>query len=371
MISIKDISTSELNSFVESETYKNFANLPISPQRALSHANNPRADREDKILFLAYDEDRFVGYLGALVDRFYYDDQEKKVAWLSCMWIERDYRRHGIALQLMNHAYRVWQGNLLITNFIPQSKAVFDKTGNYTDFKTLEGIRGYFRFNLSGILVKKKPALKKVKIFLQAADGILNAVNALRLLFYRNQLKLPKECQLEYVNRIDKETEHFIKHHNQKHLSRKSSADFDWMMKYPWVLNAPFQDNISRRYEFSSTDKNFRQLLIKVFNPEKRLIGFLMVNLKGSEMKTPFLYFEEKYTSLIRRVIYAHLLRFKASTLTTFHPLLVKEMRRKKRLLIMLRKFEQESIITQKLLKEISNPKEYYLMDGDGDCAFT
>ena len=63
--------------------------------------------------------------------------------------------------------------------------------------------------------------------------------------------------------------------------------------------------------------------------------------------------------------------QLKAKTFITCHPYLVKEIRKKKLPFILWRKFKQESIITQKLLKEINNPKEYYLMDGDGDCAFT
>ena len=44
----------QLAAFIDSESYKNLQNLPITPLRALSQCNNPCAEADDILLLLFY-----------------------------------------------------------------------------------------------------------------------------------------------------------------------------------------------------------------------------------------------------------------------------------------------------------------------------
>jgi GNAT superfamily N-acetyltransferase len=369
MITIKDIKTSELAGFISSDEYRKMEHIPISRQRALSDINNPRADKDDKVLFLAYDDNRFIGYLGAVTDSFDISNKPCKVAWLSCMWVDAEYRRKGIAVELLNHAYEVWNGNLLITNYIPTSLKVFEKTGKFTDFKSLPGIRGYLRFNLAEIIILKKPGLKSIKWLLQAFDFIANILNEFRLIIWRASMNTGN-IKIEYLQSVDDQTERFIVSSSKDNLSQKDKSKFDWIKKYPWVLNTPFGDDMSRRYEFSAVDKNFNQLFIKVINDNNKIIAFLMLTVHGTHLKTPYLFFDHSYVSIVRKVIYAHLLNLKVRTFTTFHPELIKIVKSKRNPFMLVRKMMHKSLITEELMKKIKNAQNYVLMEGDGDCAF-
>ncbi|UCH15112.1 MAG: GNAT family N-acetyltransferase [Bacteroidales bacterium] len=369
MIVIKDIKTSELEEFINSDEFKKLEHIPISRLRAISNIHNPRGNKDDKLLFLAYDDDMFIGYLGAISDNLNIDNKTHKVAWLSCMWIDNNYRRQGIALKLLNHAYDIWETNLLITNYIPSSRKTFEKTGKYTELKSLPGVRGYLRFNLAEIMILKRPGLGCIKWLLLLFDLIANVIIGIRLVFWRMAMNITR-IKIEYLNELDSETDEFIRQRSKDNLSPKDKSFFDWIKKYPWVLNTPFEDYTSRRYEFSAVDKNFDQLYIKVMNNENKMLAFLMLTVHGTHLKTPYLFFDKEYNREVRKVIYAHLLKLKVRTFTSFHPQMVEIIWSKRNPFILTRKMYHRSLITKELLAKIKNLDKYILMEGDGDCAF-
>ena len=369
MVTIKDLKISQLNEYINSDEYKNLKDIPISPQRALSNINNPKGDKDDKVLFLAYDDDKFIGYLGAISDIFNVDNKTYKVAWLSCMWVDHEYRRQGIAVKLLNHANIIWNSNLLITNYIPSSGKTFEKTGIFTEFKSLPGIRGYLRFNLAEIIILKKPELKYFKWLISLFDFAANIINEVRLLFWKASANISK-INIEYLHEIDDETNMFIRERNNYNFSPRDKAFFDWIKKYPWVLNTPFEDYTSRRYEFSAVSKNFNQLFLKVMNSKNQIVAFIMLTYHGSHLKTPYLYFDDNNAGIVRKIIYGHLLNSKVKTFTTYHPGLVKAIKSKRNPFISVRKMYLKSIISKDLLQKITDAEKYTLMEGDGDCAF-
>jgi GNAT superfamily N-acetyltransferase len=369
MIIIKDIKTSELEEFINSDEYRRMRNIPISRQRAISGIYNPRGDKNDKVLFLAYDDDKYIGYLGAVTDILIINNKPYKVAWLSCMWVDHSYRRQGIAVKLLNHAYEIWNSNLLITNYIPSSRKTFEKTGKFVEFKSIQGIRGYLRFNLGEIIINKNPGLKGLKWLLLLFDFIANIFNGLRLLFWKPGVKT-KNINIEYLSEIDAETEIFIRQRSKNNLSPKDKKFFNWIKKYPWVLDTPLEDYTSKRYEFSAVSNNFNQLYIKVIDNQNKILAFIMLTVHGSHLKTPYLFFDDDYGDVVRKVIYTHILSLKIKTFTTFHPGLIKIMRSKRNPFILIRKMFHNSLITKELLQKVKDADKYILMEGDGDCAF-
>ncbi len=369
MIHIKELKTSQLENYINSDEYKNLKDIPISPQRALSGIYNPYGDKEDKVLFLAYDDDKFIGYLGALSDVLKINDRSYKVAWLSCMWVDHDYRRKGISVMLMQHANKIWNSNLLITNYIPLSKSVFDKTGIFTDFRSLPGIRGYLRFNLAEIIILKNPGLKHIKWLISLFDMTANLINECRLFFWKTGFDSNK-IKIEYLHEIDDETDRFIRQRSTNNLSPRDKAFFSWIKKYPWVLNTPCDDQISRRYIFSAVSKNFNQLFLKVMNREHKVIAFLMLTYHGSHMKTPYIYFDEEHAVTVRKIIYCHLLKSKVKTFTTYQPGLIQAIKSSRNPFILVRNMSLKSIISKELIKRMADPDKYILVEGDGDCAF-
>jgi GNAT superfamily N-acetyltransferase len=75
--------------------------VPITPHRAQAHAANPYADPDDLVLFVAYEGNECVGYIGALPGRLRVDGRLTKMYWGSAYYVRPDQRDTGVAMQLM------------------------------------------------------------------------------------------------------------------------------------------------------------------------------------------------------------------------------------------------------------------------------
>lgn len=369
MIKLRDITIGGLRNFIDSEEYKSMTVIPVSRHRGISHIQNPMASADDKILFLAYDDNKFVGYLGAMPDELVKGDHRMKVAWLSCMWVDSSQRGKGIAPMLLTHAHEAWNGNLLITNFIPVAKKAYDKTGLFAEFKSLPGIRGYLRFNLSGILIAKKPGLKRIKWLLKTFDCCLNILNEIRLLRWHLKYHL-QDSVFEYVNGMDDETMKFIADKSKLHLSPKKRESLEWLIRYPWILNAPFKDLNSSRYAFSSCIKDFNQHYIKLYDSSFKLIAFMILTYREAHLKTPYIFCDEADAKPVLRMIYAHALKLGITTISTYHPSLSKAVLSSANPFILTRKMNYRILISKELLKKMGNTDDLILQEGDGDAAF-
>ena len=123
------ITISELESFVQSPAFQQAANIPISTRRAISQANNPRAQPDDVALVLIYEKDILLGYLGLVPDYLYVNGQPERICWMSCIWVNPEARGKGIAKQLLHSAHERWEGRLLATEFTAPAKQLYDKLG--------------------------------------------------------------------------------------------------------------------------------------------------------------------------------------------------------------------------------------------------
>jgi GNAT superfamily N-acetyltransferase len=365
-LSIINITLEELEKYLHSEEYKNSGFVPISVLRALSHRSNPRADKNDYCLFLAYDNDILIGYLGAITDWLFDFDKKHKVFWLSCMWVLPEYRRHGIAFNLLNHAVDIYSGNVLITNFIPQSKATFDKTGLFEEYANLKGIRAYVRFDFHRILPRKHPSFEKIKFVFGAFDFILNLPVKLKLKI--NQANFNTTCTFSEVEIFDENIQQFIHENCQESTFKRGVPEFDWMKKFPWVKRVKKNSKEASKYYFSQEAKDFRQWFIKVADKDQ-IVGFLLLTLFKGELKTPYLIYDKKYVKNIAAIIGRIIIQNKVYTYISYdnsvNPLL-----QKSGLFLNVRPAEYGFLISKTLRKKLQ-PKAPVLFDGDGDGAFT
>jgi len=80
---IKTFTVADLKIALVSEDFWQTPTLPITKHRALSYCRNPRADEDDPVLLVAYQDNRVIGYLGILPDKIYVNDVDYKLGWLT------------------------------------------------------------------------------------------------------------------------------------------------------------------------------------------------------------------------------------------------------------------------------------------------
>lgn len=365
-LSIKNITLRELDVFINSDELETLDFLPISRIRALSHQKNPRAEQDNCCLFLAYDGQKLIGYLGAITDWMFDGDNRHKVFWLSCMWVLPEYRRHGIALKLLQHSMDVFEGNVLITNFIPRSKAAFDKTSLFEDYATLQGLRGYVRFDMAQILSRRNIFFRKISPILQLSDFILNLPVWLKLKI--NQANFYTPCTFDEIEEFDERLRKFIDENVSESTFRRGTEEFEWMKNYPWVKKVKKLSKEASKYYFSQEGQDFRQWFLKV-EDRGNIVGFLLLTLYRGELKTPYLIYDEKYVREISSIIARIIIKEKVFTYISYNQK-INVLLKNSGLFLHSRKSDYGFLIA-KSLKEKFPDSSPFLFDGDGDGAFT
>lgn len=366
MIKIYRVNTNEVQIYSVDPLLAERENIPISRHRAMSYAANPRADAHDVVLYLAYKDEKLIGYRTVLPDYLYIGNQQQKVGWLSGNWVHIDYRRQGIALLLLEEASKDWNNNLLFTNYALESKAVYDKSGKFEKLKTIKGRRYYIKPCLSTLLPPRNNFFKKNYYTLRFFDFILGLINPIPL-FVRS-ITLFEKVEFEYLSRPENEVSELFEKICKNTPTRRSRFELQWILRFPWLVSSPLGDRIGMKYFFSSSPSRFCQSIVKVYNNDA-LTGFILFNVSGNKLTVPYISFKPEDSKLIAKVILMHAQKFKVSMITTYHPEIIKSINS----LGVYRLFSKGRIRNYYATKDLSvalKNTDIEFNDGDGDCAF-
>lgn len=343
--------------------------IPITKYRAMSQVNNPRANGDDVVLLVAYENQDIIGYLGILPDTLFIDNAEHKIGWLSCWWVEHSRRSSGIGGFLLLRALKHYNQDIAVSSFSDSAKEVYDASRKFITLNKLEGMNITIRFMNSNILQRNVPKLKKIWLCLQFIDKIANVFVNLRLYIWKHNNNICKKIKYEYIREIDQETKQFIAKHRKNELARRDSLELDWIIKYPWVLSSPLRDKTSHRYHFSSVSDRFSYLSIKVFDSNDEMIGFVILKIRDNHLSIPYSYFDGKHAEQILYVIGYHMIEMDIDMFTTYNEDLIRNLSDTKFPYLYKSKTSRSSLISKKFKSE--DLDNYCLQDGDGDCVFT
>lgn len=367
-MTLSQLTTSELETFAASEAYRQMPVLPISMQRAVSYRHNPRTQPEDVVLLLAWAGDDLIGYIGALPDWFYFGEHPpERMAWLSCLWIAPSQRGKGLAKKLLNTMLEAWQYRIILTEFTPEIKHLYDRSESLTESQPLLGFRGYLRPNFAQILPPKKSFFEKIKPVLSVVDMLLSLPNIIRIKLLHNR-KPP--CEIRYLKDIDEHLANFITANQANELARRDRAALQWMLQYPWVTESAFPDEPARRYHFTSTAREFKTLALQLLDSEQQTIGVLILSLRDGHLRVPHAWHPDEHSATVASVIFAQAIRLGAKMLTLYHPRLVRYCNEYNTPFFWGKTLRRTYFVGQGL-SDILAIQPLILQDGDGDVGFT
>src|SRR5690606_32191951 len=98
------------------------------------------------------------------------------------------------------------------------------------------------------------PFFQKAKSILGLIDFAGNLFLDLRFLFHKNY-RNPNVQPAEF----NEELENFISKHTQNSLFKRNIEEFKWILKYPWVEQRDEDDELDKKYHFSTSAKRFYQ----------------------------------------------------------------------------------------------------------------
>jgi GNAT superfamily N-acetyltransferase len=361
---IRIYTTGDILEFVSSEHFSKLKHTPISKHRALSYAHNPRSEASDKILFVAFENDEVAGYIGALPEKIFTHGEWKRMTWLSCFWVDPQFRGKNISKQLFDLAMKSWDETAMITNISPGTLKIYKRMSYFHSPITKTGIRGYLRFNLAEVLPQRGGAFETLKPLFKSIDFVFNLFNSIRLVFYPGY-KMDKGIGYEYIDEIGEEAEALINKVNQTYLNRRGKAELEWITRYPWVLEQE-EDADNRRYYFSSVSKRFIYQQVEFHDRTGKVRAFIMISIRNHSLTVPYVFYDPGMEHVIVRFLFNVMLDYSLNMLTVFHPELVKEIHKSRSPFLFKKKIIRPYFLPKTL--DISEP---VFQDGDGDCVFT
>lgn len=368
MIFIKKISLEELEFFMNSNEFKNLKNKPISKARANSYLANPRANKKDTILFMAYNLEELVGYRTIWADTFFIENKKETFGWLSGSWVHPKYRRRGVSTLIFNEVLKEWKSKLMYTNYAETSKLLYDKTEQFNFLHGLNGVKYYMRFSLADILPKKRRIFQSTKLFWKFFDLLLNLFFDIRYFFINSKKETgfyvkknaPWNAEvLLYINS-------FIKHN----LFQRGEKEFNWIQKYPWILSDKRTKLDSKSYYFSLYAKQFESNIYTIYTTENKLIGFLLITIRDGHLKIPYAYFSKESTKEICNFLVNRCVKMRVKTIIIYNKHLEIQLNNKLSF-IKKKAFTQKYFITKSLLNSMGESMNFQIQTGDGDVVFT
>ena len=319
----KTFTVADLEIALLSEDFWLTKTLPITKQKALSFCHNPRAEKDDPVLLVAYQDNQVAGYLGILPDKIFFNNADRKLGWLTSWWVDPCIATKGVGAILLYKALNTYPEGVGVSGGSKEARKVLHGSRKFIVLKPLKGIDIRFRFNASKAILRKFPSLKTFRAWFKIADVVLDEIVNLRRLLWERRNNIRQRLTFEYISSIDEETGRFIERHYRHDLTRKGKAELDWIMTYPWIVSAPQKDSASRRYYFSSISARFFYLGVKVFEQGNGMVGFLMLSVRNDRMSVVYSHFESRHAASIAAAAVYHALAMDVSTLRLYDEKLV------------------------------------------------
>ncbi|MGC3976805.1 MAG: GNAT family N-acetyltransferase [Paludibacteraceae bacterium] len=308
----KSYNRDELAHLIDSVFFNSLENIPISFHRAISQINNPYCSAEDVLLWCAYENEKLVGYVGALPDLLF---NEEKIYWLSCFWISDRFRNKNVASQLFFLLIKQYKNKIYISNFLFSLERTYQSLGIFQATQYKYGTLYFINFSFAEYLQARLPKLRHLLFGFGFFEKVLNRLLKLRKLFLTKE---KNEFIVSENKLIDTETVEFLQRYSQsnKTVVVRDSAYFQWILRYPWILEKSGNGQ-SERYYFSSFAKQFEYRFIKIYK-NGLLHGIVLLKLRNNHLTLTHIYAnEECYPSIIS---YLHRLNINENikTFTTF-----------------------------------------------------
>lgn len=274
--------------------------IPITRHRALSYINNPRADDDDVVLLVAYNNDTIAGYIGILPDYIYADDLPQKIGWLSAWWVDPPMRPSGIGSFLLFKAIKSFNQYVAGINYNRASGEVFQKV------KHIVPVENQFRYSVvlalssEDISRKLSRVNKTANILFKPPAAAYNIIQQFRYNIWLKKIHNRKsKIRIEYCDNLDVETDKFINEYRNDLLTRRGVQEFNWILRYPWILQAPVRDIEESYYQFLSTLGVFRYISFKVYNNDE-LIAYILLKHRDTVLDVSYIFYRpEERDSII------------------------------------------------------------------------
>lgn len=360
-LEVKKIRLNALESFVQSEMYRQLLHIPITQARVKSYIHNPHAKPEDVVLYLGFIDEQLVAFRSLFAGTFQTKNKKIHFAWCSGNWVHPNFRRKGFSEKLLTEAFTDWSGKLMFTNYAPNSEKLYLKTGWFQSIYQFDGIRGYL-FPKTQKLVQAANKNNSTKFLFLIVDYFITIGSTIQLWFFKARLN-PK-FKFETIETPDKQCYEFIQNIKTDYPFNRNKKELKWIFRFPWISSN--KDAQTNKYPFSSYSNSFSYHTIKIFI-EKEFVGFFIFSVREGHLKTLYFNVNRDIEKEIANFLKQFCKKYKIEIITVYNFKVAKQFFERKFPFLRVKKYGQKIYSSFK----INGEKEYLFQDGDGDIMFT
>jgi hypothetical protein len=285
-----------------------------------------------------------------------------RFAWLSGNWVTPPMRRRGISTRLLEMAEAQWQGRLMYTNYAPESRALYDRTGRFRVIANRAGKRFYLRSATEELLGSRLG----YRQLLGTGDRLINRFREPDLKKFRfADHEVP--CKVARAGNFDKKTGELADRFSKDSLFGRDSEIFSWALENPWVSSSAGDP---LRYHFSSRARRFENRIYHMAHPDGSSQGLLWVLLHNNVLSAPYMFASSgKLYPCMAGLIVKTMIDEGVTHTTIRYPQLMEQMMVYKKIFLSVREMPQ-LIFAHKDLTLLL-PEKPLIHDGDGDVMFT
>ena len=357
---VHTVTVGELDAFVHSSWYEQLASVPISIRRALSQAQNPRADSNDVALIIAHKSGRICSYVGLLPDILETPTGSQKIYWNSGWWADEKTKDNG-GMLLFYAAIKAAKGQLFFPDLTPHTQKIVAAIKGFT-VQEKPGFRAFLKVVPDDFLQSSRLLIKRLHPILKPLSILPNAlVQRKQKQFLRKYARSGISHQNHHS--IDKKLGYFIHEHSKNYVFQRSTADFNWILEHPW-LSTQFDEQRNQEYHFSLFDASFQNLVVSVY-ASNRLCGVMMLLFRKGMARLSYLFCKEEDLPACAQTLVALLIEKKTSSLLSFDERLLKHFKTGALPFVFIRAQKRYYAYPS------NNPLHSdAFQDGDGDTAF-
>jgi hypothetical protein len=361
----RDIRKKELKQFIRSGEYASFSQWPVTPLRALSQAENPRAEDDDIVLILAIEEPYFLlGYVGLLPDVIRYNSINRRFFWNSCWWVDPVKGRKA-AMPLLSRAMTLTNHAMFIFDMTPHTSQIIRALKQFDFYPPLQGVRIYLRSFFGPYSRKRIPSPRFISQLFEFADTMMNLPVSIIHHFSKKRLRNTR-IYLSKLTSLTDDCEKFIKKHNSNELTQWGAKEFNWILSNPWVEETEEKQS-DIPYFFTGNAGQFSQYVLKA-EKNNHIAGLMFLTLKDARLIISYAYVEDQQAKNIAKALLLHSLEKKVISVDVSHPELIKYFSHEIRIPAYRKKIQKELAVPKKFSE--TGLDQASLQAGYGDAVF-
>lgn len=278
--------------------------MVISKPRAWAFVNNPCASPTTPAVAVLFEDDETKGYAAVFPERF--EGVEPTIYWGSTYFVDESMRGKGCGVKILSELQNSLDGVYATTQTPVSSSAIFKKLGAQETWFPEYWIK----------LQKWNPNRGKRSLLKQCGNQLYASA-------VQHSKRIEKWChsfrfRLEYCSFIDEETYAFIKDNKCNDLMLRSREMLNWMLAYPFLVNAVLPHRIqSPNNYFSCYKQDFEQYAVKVLDESNRLVGFYIFKYDAGEVNLLYLYYLPESENVVMASFFEHLMKMGSVRLRT------------------------------------------------------